>query len=192
MNKLLSSAVLAAACSAGSAQALESFSVPYSGVARIPIDCHLQPLCGIFDFPWISVVTVQTVSGADGVYRFDSYPRDNPANTLTFMSLVSGGSVAWPFDLSTRDAHLLGGVTATLQGGRLVSMDGSIVGEFIATWRFAGETLSFDLCCAPHSGQFSGHAAMIPEPATYALMLGGLAAGWLARRRLGRRDPART
>jgi hypothetical protein len=66
-------------------------------------------------------------------------------------------------------------------------LDGVIVGEFAATWKFAGETLSFNLCCAPHSGQFSGHAAMIPEPSSYALMLGGLLTGWLARRRIARR-----
>jgi hypothetical protein len=89
MNKLLRIAALVTVWSTGSAHAIESFSVPYGGVATIPIDCHVQPLsCGIVTFPWQSVVTVQTVSGADGVYTFNSFPPNDPSNTLTFMSLV--------------------------------------------------------------------------------------------------------
>ena len=122
MSRLLGLAALAVACSTTPAHALESFSVPYGGVATIPIDCTFQPLsCGIFTFTWKSVLTLQTASGADGVYRFDSYPPDNPSNTLTFLSLVSDESAAgafYAFDLSSLDANL-GIVAAWRQGERI-------------------------------------------------------------------------
>ena len=180
-------AALAGGLLAAPAHAIETFSVAYGGTATIPIDCFSQPAsCGLITFPWTPAVTLQTVSAADGVYRFDSFPPGNPSNTLTFLSLVSDAA-ATPLlhnlDLSTLDSGLLGGVSATVQGGRVVGLHGTIVGAFQATWTFSGAALSFDLCCVPQSGPYAGQAAMIPEPDSAALMLGGLAAAWLARRR---------
>jgi hypothetical protein len=102
---------------------LESFSVPYGGVATIPIDLHLHSRspAGIFTFTWKSVLTLQTVSGADGVYRFDSYPPDNPSNTLTFLPLVSdesGTGAFYAFDLSSLDANL--GIDAAWRQGERI------------------------------------------------------------------------
>jgi len=180
-------AALAAGFSVMQAQAVETFSIPYAGTATIPIDCFIQPSeCGLRTFAWQSTVTLQTVSAIDGVYRFDSFPPNNPSNTLLFLSLISDRSATPLFgnlDLSTLDSGLLGGVSATLQGGRVVGLDGTLVGDFQATWRFAGDALSFDLHLAPNSGPYSGQAAMIPEPSSLALMMGGLGAGWIARRR---------
>ena len=191
MRRLASATFLTITLSAGSVEALESFTLPYGGSAVVPVDCLVQPqACGLVTFPWKAVVVVQTVSSADGVYSFESFPPANPANTLTSLSLVSdtsGSGLLGNFDLSTEDSGLLGGLTATLQGGRMTSLDGVIVGDFHATWTFAGTAVSFDLCCLPRTGPFSGQAALVPEPATYALMIAGLAAtAWMRRRRAGR------
>ena len=54
-----------------------------------------------------------------------------------FLSLVldTFGSI---LDLSTQDPFLLGGLTATVQGGHVTSIDGLIVGEFQLSRHFAG------------------------------------------------------
>jgi len=74
-------AALAAGFSVMQAQAVETFSIPYAGTATIPIDCFIQPSeCGLRTFAWQSTVTLQTVSAIDGVYRFDSFPPNNPSS----------------------------------------------------------------------------------------------------------------
>jgi len=176
---------------AGPATAVETFTVAYDGSAVVPIDCFVQPqACGLFTVPWHPLVTVQLTSGADGTYAFAAFPRDNPANTLTFLSLVSVGSAGAPvarLDLSTEDGGLLGGLTATVQGGRVTSLDGLIVGDLAARWRFAGIDVSFEQQLVEKSGPYSGHAAMVPEPEVYALMIVGLAAAaWVRGRALRR------
>ena len=122
------------------------------------------------------------MSGSDGVYSFNAFPHDKPANPLTFLSLVSD-PLSLPFNFSTQDPFLLGGLTATVQGGHVTSIDGLIVGEFQASWHFAGPEVDFNQPMFEKAGPFSGHAAVVPEPETYALMIAGLAAGALARRR---------
>jgi hypothetical protein len=123
------------------------------------------------------------VSGADGVYSFAAFPPANPANTLTFLSLVADTFGGF-FNLSTQDQGLLGDLTATVQGGRVTSIDGLII-DGIESWTFAGPAVSF-ATSPPMVLSFSGQAAMVPEPGVYALMIAGLAAGVWARRRTKR------
>jgi len=52
-----------------------------------------------------------------------------------------------------------------------------------AIWRSAGIEVDFNHPMVGKAGPFSGHAAVVPEPATYAPMIAGLAAGAWARRR---------
>ena len=86
------------------------------------------------------------MSGSDGVYSFNAFPHDKPANPLTFLSLVSD-PLSLPFNFSTQDAFLNGSLTATVQGGRVTSIDGLIVGEFQASWHFAGTEVDFNNHC---------------------------------------------
>jgi hypothetical protein len=160
-------------------QAVETFTLRYGGTGHLAFDCF-PVLCLPFTTPWISTVTVQTVSGADGVYSLNGYPPDNPANTLTFLSLVSD-TYGFVFDVSTHDT-VNAVLTATIQGGRVTSIDGSL---FIspAIWGFSGTEVGFGQPLIGKSGPFSGQAAVIPEPETYALMIVGLAAGALVQRR---------
>ena len=193
MRKTTAAIGLAITLATGPVAAVETFTLAYDGTAVVPVDCFVQPLaCGLFKVPWHPIVTVQLTSAADGVYSFQAYPPDNPANTLTFLSLVSPGPAPIgsvdSLDLSTQDSGLLGGLTATVQGGRLTSLDGLIVGDFQARWRFAGIEVDFDQPLIGKSGPYSGHAAMVPEPDVYALMAAGLAAAAWARRRAVRRQ----
>ena len=151
----------------------------FTGSGHLAFDCFPVP-CLPFTTPWISTVTVQTVSGSDGVYSLNGFPPDNPANTLTFLSLVSDTN-GFVFDVSTHDT-VNAILTTTIVGGRVTSIDGSL---FIspAIWRFSGSEVDFNQPLIGKTGPFSGHAAVIPEPETYALMLVGLAAGLCACRR---------
>jgi len=178
MRQLASAICLVMTLFAAPVQAVETFTLRYAGTGFDPANCTQQG-CPIT--PWISTVTVQTVSGSDGVYSFNAYPPDNPG-TLTFLSLVSD-PLSLHFNFSTQDPFLLGGLTATVQGGHVTSIDGLIVGEFQASWHFAGPEVDFNQPMFEKAGPFSGHAAVVPEPETYALMIAGLAAGALGRRR---------
>jgi len=179
MRQLASAICLATTLLAAPVSALETFTLRYEGTGHLAFDCF-PVQCLPFSTPWNSTVTVQTVSGADGVYAFNGFPPANPANTLTFLSLVSD-NYGFVFDVSTQDT-VSAILTATILGGRLTSIDGSL---FIspAIWRFAGVEVGFDQPLSGKTGPYSGQAAMVPEPETYALMLAGLAAGWWARRR---------
>ena len=178
MRQLASAICLAMTLFGAPAQAIETFTLRYAGTGFDPINCTQQ---GCPSTPWISTVTVKTVSGSDGVYSFNAFPHDNPANTLTFLSLVSD-TLSAPFNLSTQDPSLNGILTATVQGGRVTSIDGVL---FIspATWTFAGTVVDFNQPLVEKAGPFSGHAAVIPEPETYALMIVGLAAAAFGQRR---------
>ena len=182
MRQLASAICLAMTLFAAPVQAVETFTLRYGGTGHLAFDCFPVP-CLPFTTPWISTVTVQTVSGSDGVYSLNGFPPNNPANTLTFLSLVSD-TYGFVFDVSTQDT-LSAILTATVQGGRVTSIDGSL---FIspAIWRFAGIEVDFNQPMFGKTGPFSGHAAMVPEPETYALMIAGLAAGAWARRRTKR------
>lgn len=120
MRPLVSAICLATTLFAAPVQAVETFTLRYGGTGHISLDCFPQ-VCAPFTTPWISTVMVQTVSGSDGVYSFNAFPPANPANTLTFLSLVSD-TFGFIFDVSTQDAHLNGIVTATVQGGRVTSI----------------------------------------------------------------------
>ena len=182
MRQLASAICLAMTLFAAPVQAVETFTLRYGGSGHLAFDCFPVP-CLPFTTPWISTVTVQTVSGSDGAYSFNGFPPNNPANTLTFLSLVSD-TYGFVFDVSTQDT-VNAILTATVQGGRVTSIDGSL---FIspAIWRFAGIEVDFNYPLSGKAGPFSGHAAMVPEPETYALMIAGLAAGVWARRRMKR------
>ena len=182
MRQLASAICLAMTLFAAPVQAVETFTLRYGGTAHLAFDCF-PVLCLPYTTPWLSTVTVQTVSGADGVYSLNGYPPDNPANTLTFLSLVSD-DLDYPFDVSTHDTASAV-LTATIQGGRVTSIDGSL---FISPgiWGFSGTEVGFGQPLMGKTGPFSGQAAVIPEPDTYALMLAGLAAGVWARRRTKR------
>ena len=118
MRQLASAICLVMTLFAAPVQAVETFTLRYAGTGFDPVNCTQQ---GCPFTPWISTVTVQTVSGSDGVYSFNAFPPANPANTLTFLSLVSD-TFGFIFDVSTQDAHLNGIVTATVQGGRVTSI----------------------------------------------------------------------
>ena len=180
MRQLASAICLVMTLFAAPVEAVETFTLRYAGTGFDPANCTQQ---GCPFTPWISTVTVQTVSGSDGVYSLNAFPPNNPANTLTFLSLVSD-TYGFVFDVSTQDT-LSAILTATVQGGRVTSIDGSL---FIspAIWRFAGIEVDFNYPLSGKAGPFSGHAAMVPEPETYALMIAGLAAGAWARRRTKR------
>lgn len=187
MRRLARAVALVAALASGSAQSAETFTVIYGGTARISVDCFIKPLaCGIFDYPWTAVMTLQTLSGDDGVYVFHGYPPDYPSSTLTFFSLISDKSPNPSFvvfDASSLDEPIGNNVlSATVQGGRVVSIDGGILGGSDARWGFAGQGLVFEDRSVPKFFA-EGHAVMIPEPSTSALMIGGLALLWGARRR---------
>ena len=145
MSRLASAICLAAALFAAPVGAMETFTIPYLGSAQAVVDCTLRPLdCGPRTVAWNPIVTVQVLSGADGIYSFDVVPPANPASTLTFLSLV--GNPFDEFNLSTQVSEpLLGGsVTATVQGGRVTSIDGLIAGDVHEMWRFAGTAVSFE------------------------------------------------
>ena len=182
MRQLASAICLATTLLAAPVSALETFTLRYQGTGDLAFACF-PVQCLPFSTPWNSTVTLQTVSGADGLYSLNGFPPDNPANTLTFLSLVSD-TYGFVFDVSTQDT-LSAILTATVQGGRVTSIDGSL---FIspAIWRFAGIEVDFNYPLSGKAGPFSGHAAMVPEPETYALMIAGLAAGVWARRRTKR------
>jgi hypothetical protein len=182
MRQLASAICLATTLLAAPVSALETFTLRYEGTGHLAFDCF-PVQCLPFSTPWTSTVTLQTVSGADGVYSLNGFPPNNPANTLTFLSLVSDNN-GFVFDVSTQDT-VNAILSATIQGGRVTSIDGSL---FIspAIWRFAGVEVTFDRPLVEKSGPFSGQASMVPEPGTYALMLAGLAAGLWARRRTER------
>ena len=192
MRTLATAIGVAIHLAASPATAVETFTLAYDGSAVVPIDCFVQPqACGLFTVPWHPIVTVRLTSAADGIYAFEAFPPDNPANTLTFLSLVSVGSAGEPvatLDLSTADSSLLGGLTATVQGGHLTSLDGLIVGDLAARWRFTGIDVSFEQPPVGKSGPYSGHAAMVPEPDVYVLMIAGLAAAAWVRGRAIRRQ----
>ena len=179
MRQLAGAICLATTLFAVPVAAVETFTLRYGGTGHLAFDCF-PVLCSPFTTPWISTVTVETVSGSDGVYSLNGFPPDNPANTLTFLSLVSDTN-GFVFDVSTHDT-VNAVLTTTIQGGRVTSIDGSL---FIspAIWRFSGTEVDFNQPLIGKTGPFSGHAAVIPEPETYALMLAGLAAGLCARRR---------
>ena len=166
--------------------AAETFTIQYLGSGLDFVDCTFQPLnCGPRTVSWNPIVTVQTVSGADGIYSFNVDPPDNPANTLTSLSLVGNSLVGSSFTTQHSSGALIGGnLAATVQGGRVTSIDGLIAGSFhgdVGLQR--GHRKFFNFCCVPPNTLPNGQAAMVPEPETYALMVAGLAAGALVQRR---------
>ncbi len=182
MRQLASAICLVMSLFAAPVQAVETFTLRYAGTGHLAFDCF-PVLCLPFTTPWISTVTVQTVSRADGVYSLNGYPPENPANTLTFLSLVSD-TYGFVFDISTHET-VNAVLTATIQGGRVTSIDGSLFSS-PAIWGFSGVEVGFGQPLIGKTGPYSGQAAVIPEPETYALMLAGLVAGAWARRRTKR------
>ena len=185
MRKLESAICLAMARVRPPSGAAETFTIQYLGSGLDFVDCTFQPLnCGPRTVSWNPIVTVQTVSGADGIYSFNVDPPDNPANTLTSLSLVGNSLVGSSFTTQHSSGALIGGnLAATVQGGRVTSIDGLIAGSFHEMWGFSGGTEVLNFCCVPPNTLPNGQAAMVPEPETYALMVAGLAAGALVQRR---------
>jgi autotransporter-associated beta strand protein len=136
--------------------------------------------------------------------RGSSFDGINVGNTLTFGGATSlvlsfGGTVNWNDVFWASDRQW----TVFSVGGSTVS--GNNLSLAAAAWTDAnGATLhsirpdaNFSISMGGSGGQdvlldYVASAAAVPEPASYAMVVAGLAMGWVVRRRASRRDAQAT
>jgi hypothetical protein len=156
----------------------DTWSVQYFGTGTLNSDCRLHPNCppptvGI----WNPVLTFETNSSQDGSYTSAFYVLiDSVARVMLTDDFFAGEGA---FDT---DQHSAAGVfVAKLRNDEVVSIYGDFFGNGDQHWSISLESISYSNPAG--SGSFGFATSAIPEPASYALLMSGLALIGVMRRR---------
>lgn len=176
--KRIAVALASMSLSAGMAWGQETFLLGLTGSGRhlpLPSECQPQPFCPPTQVDWTGTMRIVTGSAADGVYTGDSLlALDFTSNVLNFNldAIRASSAIFGPPDYSV-----------TLAGNQVVSVDFSVhltpganlpAPTVVTFSRLSGQ---FDVPISHSVGStsYSGTLAAIPEPASSALLLAGLA-----------------
>ncbi len=127
-----------------------------------PNDPRLRPV----SFEWLGVLTIVTISDADGIYTGDS---------VLSLSL----------DSNLEDFERPWMASATVEDGRVVSLNVYDENSPVKLW-ISGMTAIYDQPALHHYGptHATGIVTNVPEPSTWSLMaVGGGLLTWMTRRR---------
>jgi PEP-CTERM motif len=164
--------VLALLASAASAQAVTTYTVGFAGTQTFEscpwTGCKPGAPTTFFTIPWSGTLFLNAPDG-DGTFTFDGSPFDGSSS----LSLSHGSG--WWFVFGPESG-------ATVYDGALVSVFGGAIlydSSPPSLWSFEGSRVSYRRASdQEYFGEQFGSAtlsvAAVPEPATWALMLGGL------------------
>lgn len=167
MRKLMIAAALLAA--AGAASAAEGrYVLGFQGTGTQTDDPH--------DFSWSGTLTIVTDSTADGLYSYGDLVSFSFDSTLG--SFVTDGAV---------DPFLQVGQEVTIANGQVAAIEGGYSPDHYTKFIFDGLEVHYTVSSCTDCNLVDATAVMspVPEPASFALLGGGLAlvAGGAARRR---------
>ena len=146
------------------------------GVCTVPGPCATTS-------PWLGTVTVVTDSAVNGSYTGDH---------LLAVTLVTDKQLGAGFSLLA-PATGQWGFSVVLAGGEATSINGTypdVSNSRLETYSFSGLQLAYDAGYGYHAGTAQGSATLTPiapapEPASYAMLLAGLAVlSFVSRRRI--------
>jgi hypothetical protein len=136
---------------------------PYCGVCGDP---PLPPYPGPEPETWDGTLTITLTSDSDGVFSGQSLSAEFESNLM---------------DISSDLFAFSGGATATVQDGQVTSFMANLWFPNATYYKvnFSGLSANYEIsnawCHHCGNGFGSGTLAPVPEPSTWALMLGGLA-----------------
>jgi hypothetical protein len=183
---------LVAACLsavAGSALAVQSFSLTMAGTGSTIVDGNVCQTCGglVVPFAWTGTIDVTTSSGADGVYSGSNLLSFTGQAALTAPAQYAVFGFQFATDGTGGSFFPTGPPVVTIGNGLVTSID--------ASGSFHPGDISFNGLHVAYGGFFfhggttSSNGSLtnvsaVPEPETYAVLLLGLAGiGFVARKR---------